>query len=309
MTTLRLCNLMSLVSLALLAACGTEPDANPLALEAYSFANSEWSPPVNLGSAINTAAVEANPTLSPDELSLYFQSDRSLGYGGTDIWVSRRACETCPWEEPENLGSLINTSGNEGAPSISLDGHLLFFYSAGLPGGQGDRRCRRRASGQPQGRLRLGTRGQSRHQRKHGRERGRTGVFAERGGRYRQPVLRETADTAGCRNVRPLRRGRYAGRRAPRPGRAHSGAQHRRLHRNRPDGAHRWAGGAVLFWPRPHARHERLLGVHSAQRARPVVCACAPGRPPELGVQRPAPEPLGSRTNAGIRLESTDGWV
>ncbi len=137
MTPLRLCSLMSLVPLALLAACGPEPDANPLALEAHSFANSEWSAPVNLGETINTAAVEANPTLSPDELSLYFLSDRSFGYGGTDIWVSRRACETCPWEEPENLGSLINTSGNEGAPSISLDGHLLFFYSTGLPGGQG----------------------------------------------------------------------------------------------------------------------------------------------------------------------------
>src|SRR2546422_6735986 len=124
MTTLRLCSLMSLVPLALLAACGTEPDANPLALEAHSFANSEWSAPMNLGETINTAAVEANPTLSPDELSLYFLSDRSLGYGGTDIWVSRRACETCPWEEPDNLGSLINTSGNEGAPSIFLDGHL-----------------------------------------------------------------------------------------------------------------------------------------------------------------------------------------
>ncbi len=69
MTPLRLC-IMSMVPLALLAACGTASDENPLALEANSFANSEWSSPVNLGSAINTAAVEANPTLSPDELSL-----------------------------------------------------------------------------------------------------------------------------------------------------------------------------------------------------------------------------------------------
>ena len=129
--------LASLASITLLVACESTPDPVAVNLQASSFANSEWSAPENLGATINTAAVEANPTLAPDELSLYFQSDRSLGYGGTDIWVSRRACETCPWEEPENLGSLINTSGNEGAPSISLDGHLLFFYSTGLPGGQG----------------------------------------------------------------------------------------------------------------------------------------------------------------------------
>jgi len=113
------------------------PDARLEPIQASSFANSEWSAPVNLGAAINTAAIEANPTLSPDELSLYFQSDRANGHGGTDIWVSHRACADCDWEAPENLGSVINTSGNEGAPSISLDGHLLFFYSTGLPGGQG----------------------------------------------------------------------------------------------------------------------------------------------------------------------------
>src|SRR6266568_6938712 len=71
------------------------PDARLAPIQASSFANSEWSAPVNLGAAINTAAIEANPTLSPDELSLYFQSDRPNGLGGTDIWVSHRACPDC----------------------------------------------------------------------------------------------------------------------------------------------------------------------------------------------------------------------
>src|SRR2546425_6503573 len=101
MTTLRLCSLMSLVPLALLAACGTEPDANPLALEAHSFANSEWSAPMNLGETINTAAVEANPTLSPDELSLYFLSRseehtselQSLAYLVCRLLLEKKICE------------------------------------------------------------------------------------------------------------------------------------------------------------------------------------------------------------------------
>jgi len=126
-----------LVYVTLLVACESTPDPVALKFQAMSFANSEWSEPVNLGSTINTAAVEANPTLSQDELSLYFLSDRTGGHGGTDIWVSRRACTSCDWKERQNLGSVINTSGNEGAPSISIDGHLLFFYSTGLPGGHG----------------------------------------------------------------------------------------------------------------------------------------------------------------------------
>src|SRR5437879_4513220 len=51
-----------------------------------------WSAPVNLGPVINTAANEQHPAISRDGLSLYISSDRSGGFGGTDIWVSQRAC-------------------------------------------------------------------------------------------------------------------------------------------------------------------------------------------------------------------------
>src|SRR6059036_2056374 len=103
MRTAYTATLASLASITLLVACESTPDPVTVKLQASSFANSEWSSPVNLGSAINTAAVEANPALSPDELSLYFQSDRTNGLGGTDIWVSHRACADCDWEAPANL--------------------------------------------------------------------------------------------------------------------------------------------------------------------------------------------------------------
>jgi Tol biopolymer transport system component len=35
-----------------------------------------------------------------------------------------------------NLGSVVNTSGDEGAPTLSADGHWLYFYS-NRPGGEG----------------------------------------------------------------------------------------------------------------------------------------------------------------------------
>lgn len=111
-----------------------------------SFANSEWSAPVNLGPTINTGAIEFQPALSPDELSLYFTSNRALGLGGNDIWVSHRACVGCPWETPVDLGSPVNTASTDLAPSISIDGHLLFFSSNRDPaGGAGDIYVSRRA--------------------------------------------------------------------------------------------------------------------------------------------------------------------
>jgi hypothetical protein len=131
----------------LLLACAPESDPVAVALQAHSFKNSEWSAPVNIGPAINTAANEANPTLSPDGLSLYFTSDRAGGFGLTDIWVSQRACEDCPWGSPVNLGPPINTASTDIAPSISIDGHLLFFASGRDPtGGIGDIYLSRRAN-------------------------------------------------------------------------------------------------------------------------------------------------------------------
>src|SRR6266566_8008030 len=74
-----------------------------------------WSAPVNLGPVINTAANEQHPAISKDGLSLYISSDRP-GLGGTDIWVSQRACTdaddpACAWHTPANLGPNINSAG------------------------------------------------------------------------------------------------------------------------------------------------------------------------------------------------------
>jgi len=91
---------------------------------------SEWSPPVNLGTTVNSGSNDAGPALSKDGLSLYFQSNRMPGgYGGNDIWVSQRASRDDAWGEPVNLGPTINTAANEDAPSFSRDGHTMYFNS------------------------------------------------------------------------------------------------------------------------------------------------------------------------------------
>lgn len=129
--------LASLTVIALLLpACGTESDHVVFEMRAQSFAHSEWSDPVNLGAPVNSSAREFNATLSPDELSVYFTSNRAGGEGGDDIWVSHRTCVDCPWQTPVNPGPPVNSASVEGGPTFSVDGHLLFFFSA-RPGGQG----------------------------------------------------------------------------------------------------------------------------------------------------------------------------
>src|SRR6266704_1220134 len=127
--------LFPLIPLAWLAACNTETSTERvLGIQAMSFANSEWSEPVNLGPVVNSSSNEQNATLARDGLSLYFSSNRPGGSGPLDIWVSQRTCAdpndpACAWQAPVNLGSPINSAGADFAPNLSRDGHLLFFAS------------------------------------------------------------------------------------------------------------------------------------------------------------------------------------
>lgn len=92
-----------------------------------------WSEPINLGSNINTEFWESSPSLSPDKNALYFSSDRPGGLGGKDLYVSYRLANG-KWSEAVNMGSLINTKGDELAPFIHADNNTLYFTSNGLPG-------------------------------------------------------------------------------------------------------------------------------------------------------------------------------
>jgi predicted secreted protein len=95
-----------------------------------------WSEPVNLGPPINSAYFDAQSSVSPDGLSLFFCSKRPGGEGGRDIYVSTRATTDHLWSEPVNLGPIVNSSSDDSGPDISSDGLTLFFDSY-RPGGKG----------------------------------------------------------------------------------------------------------------------------------------------------------------------------
>ncbi|HEY4798064.1 MAG TPA: hypothetical protein VII99_03205, partial [Bacteroidia bacterium] len=80
-----------------------------------------WTKAVPLGKNINTNSWEGSCSLSADEKTLYFSSERPGGFGGKDIWKS----ELMPdgnWGKAVNLGPTINTSYDEDAPFIHPDG-------------------------------------------------------------------------------------------------------------------------------------------------------------------------------------------
>jgi outer membrane protein OmpA-like peptidoglycan-associated protein len=92
-----------------------------------------WSAPVNLGEEINTAHWETQPSLSYDGSTLYFVSNRPGGFGGSDIWMSKKK-EHGKWSKPENMGPYINSRKDEISPFIHYDDQTLYFASDGMAG-------------------------------------------------------------------------------------------------------------------------------------------------------------------------------
>ncbi|MHC4537177.1 MAG: LamG-like jellyroll fold domain-containing protein [Planctomycetota bacterium] len=89
----------------------------------------DWGAPENLGLPVNSSSYEVCACISADGLSLYFSSGRPGGYGGADIWVTKRQTRDDDWGQPENLGPIINSNAMENGSWISADGLELYFDS------------------------------------------------------------------------------------------------------------------------------------------------------------------------------------
>ena len=86
---------------------------------------------VNVGAGINTAEFEYFPALTADGNTFLFTRNIREGEGVTaprqeDFYVSKKVNSV--WQTANPITS-VNTLGNEGAPSLSADGEIMFFAS------------------------------------------------------------------------------------------------------------------------------------------------------------------------------------
>jgi hypothetical protein len=101
-----------------------------------------WSDAQNLGSAVNSPFNEIAPSLTLDGHQLYFASNRPDGFGGIDLYLSRRhnKRDDFGWQPAENLGGGINTPANELQSAYFEDdvtGTTTLYFASNRPDGLG----------------------------------------------------------------------------------------------------------------------------------------------------------------------------
>ena len=89
--------------------------------------NGIWEKPKKLNDNINSEYWESHPSLSSDGNYLFFSSNRPGGFGGKDIWMSKKNGNN--WGQAKNLGDSVNTMNNEIAPFLN-ENMIDFYFSS-----------------------------------------------------------------------------------------------------------------------------------------------------------------------------------
>ncbi|MFN9710941.1 MAG: OmpA family protein, partial [Bacteroidota bacterium] len=114
-------------------ACNREDGQGSCDIYLSYITKTGWSEGINAGQLLNTDQWESQPCLSPDKRALYFAARLPEGYGGSDIYVSYLQ-PNGRWGIPVNMGSEINTIGDESSPFVHADNQTFYFTSNGLQG-------------------------------------------------------------------------------------------------------------------------------------------------------------------------------
>lgn len=83
---------------------------------------------VGLGLPLNSSYNEGDFFISNDESFIILMSNRSGGFGSTDLYVSFKKSNNA-WTNPKNLGTTVNTSGDDFGPYVTADNKYLFYES------------------------------------------------------------------------------------------------------------------------------------------------------------------------------------
>ncbi len=100
-----------------------------------NLVDNRWSDPVPLNKYINEEGSQnKQPFISATGDTLFFSSDRTGGYGGSDIWMSLRGIDPESWGPAINMGDVINSSEEDITPYYSSAFNCLIFASNGHVG-------------------------------------------------------------------------------------------------------------------------------------------------------------------------------
>ena len=95
-----------------------------------TITNFKFKKKVKLAENVNSKGFESAATISADNNTLFFASRRDGGFGGKDIYMSRKL-PNGEWAMAQNLGEIINTKYDEDFPNLFYDGTTLYFSSKG----------------------------------------------------------------------------------------------------------------------------------------------------------------------------------
>ena len=110
-------------------------------LATRSSVNAPWDEPVNYGPWPEASNLPIENVLSwytADGLEMPSGETRTGGYGNLDLWMYQRETTDDDWNEPVNLGPIVNSTHDDSWASISRDGLELYFMSFNRIGGYGN---------------------------------------------------------------------------------------------------------------------------------------------------------------------------
>ena len=84
-----------------------------------------WKKAVNIGKPVNTKYDEIAPFIHVNNRNLYFASNGLPGFGGFDIYASEK--NQSQWQEPKNLGALLNDFEDQYSFVVTSDGVNAFY--------------------------------------------------------------------------------------------------------------------------------------------------------------------------------------
>lgn len=98
---------------------------SPIRVHTRTDVSSLFGAPTVLAGPVNEAGMNSSPSISSDDLDLYFQSDPT---GSRAVWVAHRTDAASDFSTVE----LIDIPNFEAAPEISADGHRLYYQGTDL---------------------------------------------------------------------------------------------------------------------------------------------------------------------------------